>query len=50
MFAFYKASNIELELLTDSILTEKTKTLKPKATTAKQDLSENPSLAPRPPL
>ena len=48
MFAFYKASNIELELFTDPIITEKTKTLKPKATTAKQDLSENPSLAPRP--
>ena len=50
MFAFYQASNIELELFIDPIITEKTKTLKPKATTAKQDLSENPSLAPRPPL
>ena len=50
MFAFYEASNIELELFSDPIITEKTKTLKPKATTAKQDLSENPSLAPRPPL
>lgn len=48
MFAFFQASNIELELFIDPIITEKTKTLKPKATTAKQDLSENPSLAPRP--
>ena len=40
MFAFFQASNIELELFIDPIITEKTKTLKPKATTAKQDLSE----------